>query len=568
MFYTENKVVTDALRRNEYTFWCAALILLAVFAGSDAWRGREAFLAEAVREMHSASNCLKPIFNWEAIRNAPAPLLWEGVLFGKLFGVSEWTLRIVVALNGLLLLAGTVALGKHFFDRRVALFSGVLLLGCGGFLYLSRLFLEAIPAAACGIWAVFLLQPERQKNVWRPVGFALLLFLTTLFGTFYAALPTLGAAIALRLATSPVAPPDKRDYYLWGAITVGFLTAAYFLRAYGVLPPDWPQFSANGARHYLRAAFWDGARLFFPWSLWGVAALIRNLITLRKRASNFRSFTFALLTVWLLSVIPAAGNGHRMIFLLPIWSILTAATLAGEETRPKAEIAVDFAMRYLTMIAGAFAVASIIMIPALKTLFEIDVPALILLTVPVAGVITQAFLLFDQLAAERFALPKHCGGTVLAALTLTAAAISVILPRFAEFRTEREFIVNKLQSPLKNLPESSILYYDREPDAAVLFYSDSEKKLNVAGGEKVRKEVLREFLARNNDAFVAVLADADPVLKKEIAEVAADFGMMWDLPSAQETRSAFCRDERSLTLYYGISVMKKEEISTSVNEEQ
>lgn len=567
MLYAENKVAIDELQRNEYVFWGAALILLVVFTGCDAWWGHEAFFAEAVREMVTQPNSLIPVFNRETVYNVPLPLLWEGVLAGKLFGVSEWTLRLVVALNGGLLLAGTMALGKLFFNRRIALFAGVLLLGCGGFLYLSRLFLDAIPAAACGIWAVYILLSGKRKSPFRPVAFMLLLLLTTLFGTFYAALPPLVTAIVLSFGGEKSgASHRKPNWFAWSISIIGFALAAYFLRQYGVLPPDFSAVTEKWVRHGVRAVLFDGLRIVFPWSLWGIAVMIRNLGSFRKREKNFCCFTIAVLAVWLISLIPAAENWRRMIFLAPVLTILMAATLSGEDGLNKAEIAVDTLIRYLTMITGAIAVASLIVIPVWKALFKINVPNQVLFAVPAAGLLAQFFLLFDRAAAARFALPKRCGGTVLAALTLTAAAICVIRPNLAGFRGGREFILNHLQSPLKNLPESAILYYGKKPNADVLFYSNTERRLHCSGKQE-RMEALREFLVRNNEGFVAVIADADAAQQAEIASVAADFSLWWNLPSAQEKIPVFREAGKRLTLYYGNAVVKKEEISTSNKEE-
>ncbi|MCQ2352837.1 MAG: glycosyltransferase family 39 protein [Victivallaceae bacterium] len=566
MLYAENKVATDELQRNEYIFWGAALICLVVFTGCDAWWGHEAFFAEAVREMVTQSNCLIPVFNREIVYNVPVPLLWEGVLAGKLFGVSEWTLRLVVALNGGVLLAGTVALGKLFFSRRVALFAGVLLLGCGAFLYLSRLFLDAIPAAACGVWAVYILLSGKKKNTFRPVAFMSLLLLATLFGTFYAALPPLVTAIILSFAGNSDAPRRKPKWLAWSLSVIGFGAAAYLLRNYGVLPPDLSAVAEKWMRHGVRAVCFDGLRIVFPWSLWGISVMIRNLGAIRKQEKNFRFFTLAVLAVWLISLIPAAENWRRMIFLAPVLTILMAATLSEEDSLGKTEIAVDTLVRYLAMVTGAVAVASVIVIPIWKALFKLDMPNSVLFAVPAAGLLAQIFLLFDRAAAARFALPKRCGGTVLAALTLTAAAICVIRPNLAGFRSGREFILNHLQSPLKNLPESAILYYGEKPDAAVLFYSNTDRRLRCSGKEE-RIRALREFLTRNNEGFVAVIADADAAQQMEIATVAADFSLWWDSPSAQEKLPAFRNHEKRLTLYYGNTVVKKEENSTSNKEE-
>ncbi|GEM_PF-6359559 len=567
MRYAENKVAAEELRRNEWAFWGVALAVLIFFAGSDAWWGNEAYFAEVVREMEQSGKWFYPTFNQEIVHNAPWLLLWEGWLAGKLFGISEWSLRGVAILNALALLAGTMLLARQFFNRRIALLSGVLLLGSCGFLYASRLFLGVIPAAACGIWALYLfVAPWQRMDFLRPAAVIFFLVLAVFLGSFYAALPPLGAGIVIGL-TVKKEKQSKWMIALWSALGIVALAVCCWLRHFGVLPPEYPRFAEGFSRGVLRAIGFDAIRVFFPWSLWGIVAVAEIFFTFSRRESNFRSFAVATAVVWITCLFPSIENWRQMIHLLPMAAILTAASLAEERELNFPDRAADTVTRYLAIITGAFAVASVIWIPILQILFKISLSAYILWLMPVMGVTAQCLLLFDERAAQRCALPERCGGTVLAALTLAATALCFLRPNLAEFRSGRSFIQEELAVQLKNLPGKAMLYYGEQPDASLLYYGKVTAQFN-ATGKRDRQTLLREFLESNRERFVAVIANADEATQKEIAAIGNEFDLRWETPSARERIGTFSSAGKRLALYFGNVGAKAETESTSATEEK
>ena len=94
--------------------------------------------AEIPREMLATGNWILPTLNFEPYYDKPPLLYWGCALSYSLFGVHEWTARLVPALAGWFTLAATMWFGSRWFGRRVGFLSGVALSLTAGFLFCSR----------------------------------------------------------------------------------------------------------------------------------------------------------------------------------------------------------------------------------------------------------------------------------------------------------------------------------------------------------------------------------------------------------------------------------------------
>ena len=94
--------------------------------------------AEIPREMVATGNWVLPTLNFEPYYDKPPLLYWLCALNYSLFGVHEWTARLVPALAGWITLAATMWFGSRWFGRRAGLLSGVVLSLTAGFLFCSR----------------------------------------------------------------------------------------------------------------------------------------------------------------------------------------------------------------------------------------------------------------------------------------------------------------------------------------------------------------------------------------------------------------------------------------------
>src|SRR5918997_3173681 len=95
-------------RSSRYTL-LAALLFAAVLpyflnlGVSSIWDANEAFYAQTPREMMEAGDYVTPTFNFQLRVNKPVLSYWHVAGAYHLFGVSEWSERVPVALGGLVI---------------------------------------------------------------------------------------------------------------------------------------------------------------------------------------------------------------------------------------------------------------------------------------------------------------------------------------------------------------------------------------------------------------------------------------------------------------------------------
>lgn len=94
--------------------------------------------AEIPREMLETGNWVLPHLNFEPYYDKPPMLYWLCATSYLLFGISEWSARLVPAIAALLTLATTMFFASRWFNRKVGLFSGAVLMLSVGFAFVSR----------------------------------------------------------------------------------------------------------------------------------------------------------------------------------------------------------------------------------------------------------------------------------------------------------------------------------------------------------------------------------------------------------------------------------------------
>ncbi len=95
--------------------------------------------AEIPREMLATGNWVLPQLNFRPYYDKPALLYWLCATSYAIFGVSEWSARVVSAASGMGTLIVTMWFGNRVFGRRTGLLAGVVLLLSVGFLGTSRM---------------------------------------------------------------------------------------------------------------------------------------------------------------------------------------------------------------------------------------------------------------------------------------------------------------------------------------------------------------------------------------------------------------------------------------------
>ncbi len=79
---------------------------------STIWDANEAFYAETPREMIESGDYINPSFNYYPRFNKPVLSYWAVAASYHVFGVSELSERIPIALSALVLIAAAVWLGR------------------------------------------------------------------------------------------------------------------------------------------------------------------------------------------------------------------------------------------------------------------------------------------------------------------------------------------------------------------------------------------------------------------------------------------------------------------------
>ena len=117
----------------------AAVIPYFVGLGtSSLWDANEAFYAETARTMVESGDYINPSFNAQPRFNKPVLPYWIVATFYKVFGVSEQTERLPIAIGGLVLVATAFALGKLLGSVDAGLLAAIVLATAPRFLMFSR----------------------------------------------------------------------------------------------------------------------------------------------------------------------------------------------------------------------------------------------------------------------------------------------------------------------------------------------------------------------------------------------------------------------------------------------
>ena len=111
----------------------AALLLAAVIpyflnlGVSSIWDANEAFYAQTPREMMEARDYVTPSFNFQLRMNKPVLSYWNVAASYQLFGISEWSERLPIAIGGVVIIGTAFGLGRLMGGTVAGLFAAVLL---------------------------------------------------------------------------------------------------------------------------------------------------------------------------------------------------------------------------------------------------------------------------------------------------------------------------------------------------------------------------------------------------------------------------------------------------------
>ena len=105
------------LRSSRHTLLAALLVAAAVpyfmnLGVSSIWDANEAFYAQTPREMIETGDYVTPSFNFQLRMNKPVLSYWNVAASYHLFGISEWSERLPIAIGALVIIERRSALGR------------------------------------------------------------------------------------------------------------------------------------------------------------------------------------------------------------------------------------------------------------------------------------------------------------------------------------------------------------------------------------------------------------------------------------------------------------------------
>ncbi len=373
-----------------------AAILFFARLGTRALWSSEFRWAEIAREMIATHNYFWPTINGRVYYDKPLGSYWLVVWSTYLTqGMNEGAARLPCAIAGLLAVAFVMLLTKRLYDRRTALFSGIILATSFSFVFFSRHASADVETLTGELAALLLfLRHEEHQDGWWVVGLWVIMALTSLTkGLLGFVLPLMTIGVYCLLATGW---SDLSDYLLTGPVSARvrwvihrnrwlFNWKSVIAIAIGIAIYYAP-FSVShetAGEKGLRMVWRENVVRFFrpfdhrgpiylyvyvifalmaPWAILLPAALVE----IHKRRSlddePARSDRFALVYFWATFIFFTLSGSRRSYYLLPILpagAIIVARLLGGGHLRS------IWASRLLKIGYGAIAVAAVLGIAVL-----------------------------------------------------------------------------------------------------------------------------------------------------------------------------------------------------------
>jgi dolichol-phosphate mannosyltransferase len=299
--------------------------------------------AEIPRQMLARGDWLIPTLNGQPYLDKPPLLYWAVMSCYSLFGVHDWSARLVPGLAGLLTIAIAWFWARQVAGRRAALIGSILLCLCVGFIYYGRMLtmngmLALFVTATLALGHAAMFASRRRNLLWVLAGVCCGLGLLTK-GPVALALtqPPLFILMRIRWFKPTDAAVTRPGLIPWVAfLGTAILTAAPW---YGAVMTRYPEFAGYffWFHNVVRFAqpfdhqgppwqYLPGLLLgLLPWALL-LIPLVRDMI--RRESPHFRrpaALGFLLLSAgWSLLFFSLSGS-KRPVYLVPVFPPLALA---------------------------------------------------------------------------------------------------------------------------------------------------------------------------------------------------------------------------------------------------
>jgi 4-amino-4-deoxy-L-arabinose transferase-like glycosyltransferase len=321
-------------------FLAAAPYFLGL-GGSSLWDSNEAFYAETPRVMLESGDYISPSFNDNPRFNKPPLSYWIVAAFYHLFGVSETSERLAIALAAIALIASIFVTGKTVYSIEAGLLAAIALAASPRFLMFSRrIIIDLYLALFMSLTLMFFLLAEKHPHRRR-------VYLALMYVSVGLGVMTKGPVAALlpALAFLIYLTASKKLSHLGemmlpaGALIVALIVLPWYVAVYQqhgwgyiesfVIRDNLSRFTEPvwGPRRsvffYLPVIIGD----LFPWSIFFIAA-VWLAVKQRFRPDGDSRPQAALLGIWIAVIVVffSASRNKEDLYILPSYAAVSAIT--------------------------------------------------------------------------------------------------------------------------------------------------------------------------------------------------------------------------------------------------
>jgi hypothetical protein len=213
----------------------------------------------------------------------------------------------------------------------------------------------------------------------------------------------------------------------------------------------------------------------------------------KKLDNNDKWLSWATLLIFILF---SATSSRRWYYILPIapFCALMAARFLCTAFRENWEKIIIEAVRWVVIGVAIIEAISIVFASLWKQLFDIDLPWVLLISVPVFGLITLAVMFTDERGDRRriahfTGMPESIAAIILGGTIIICGLFSFQMPSINKFRSEKPFAL-RMKNELINIKAENIIIYPKIP-TKLIFYMKLNRPVHVAKSAEEIREIIK-----------------------------------------------------------------------------
>ena len=478
------------MRRTTWLIYLSAYVILLAFVGDNALNGDEGIMAEGIRLISGGTDIFSPQCWWQPDDRS---LLWFcrlRMLPALIFGSSELICRLFSILASIGVLWCTMSLTGDFFNRRSGACAAWMLIGSYGFIYWGRFAGNFMTLAFWVLFTTLCLRNACDRFWWRTVIFTLIFTGTMWWGMNYLLfLPGI-----LLITWSDGYGVLLRKQWLFAVIAAAVIAIAAGCWLVGFAGVPWAEYPARFFRQFKASfleschiAIWPGTggagnfyrspvnflRLLLPWTLPALAAAAGMIRKWKDLSYDHRRLLAGTLFMLICTGIFPGRRWQYQLSLLPFFIMICAGVTAECVGVDSWSRLADRIMWWSFCVLGSLAVAVIVTWPLWQMIFGFSPPLWIMFGIPVLGLASLAFLVFDTgggSAVERVSgMNGPWSGYILSGVCLMTACFVVGASSLDRYRSGRPFWKH-CGLLVRHLPAHEVIYFGSFPDAKQLYY--------------------------------------------------------------------------------------------------